>query len=138
MEMSVKGSDITEYDIINFSNINIWRFNHTIMSSLGYISISAIVVLAFPRPIDPEKGLRNVVFDVNFYITQGSQTLSMALLRYFAADDMLSTVQEIGRKDFQKALIVANVCSHFFLRNANYYFNLHRYLRLLKKVSQLP
>ena len=84
------------------------------MSSLGYTSISAIVVLESPRPVDPAKGQRNLAFDANFFVTDGSQTASLGLLRYFASDDMAKEIRKIPEKGFQKAFIVANVCYQFF------------------------
>ncbi|KAF8966900.1 hypothetical protein BDZ97DRAFT_1917165 [Flammula alnicola] len=80
-------------------------------SSPGYISLSAIAVLASPRPVDPQRGSRNVVFDANFYITEGSQTSSLALLRYFVPDDMMNAIPKMSEKAFQKAFVVANISS---------------------------
>jgi hypothetical protein len=79
------------------------------VTSPGSITISGVVVLQSPRAIDPDKGPRNVVFDANFCIIEGSQTATMALLRYFAPTDMTNDVQKMAEKPFQKAFIVANV-----------------------------
>jgi hypothetical protein len=79
------------------------------MTSPGSITISGVVILQSPRPIDPQKGPRNVVFDANFCIVEGSQTVTMALLRYFAPNEMTDVIQNIKQKAFQKAFIVANV-----------------------------
>jgi hypothetical protein len=79
------------------------------MSSPGYTSISAIVVLESPRPVNPEKGQKNIVFDANFFVTEGSRNASLGLLRYFASDDIAKEIQNISEKGFQKAFIVANV-----------------------------
>jgi hypothetical protein len=79
------------------------------MSSPGFISLSAITVLASPRPIDPQKGIRNIVFDANFFIVDGSQTSTLGLLRYFVPEDMLSVIQTFSESNFQKAFINANV-----------------------------
>jgi hypothetical protein len=79
------------------------------INSPGSITISGVVVLQSPRAIDPQKGPRNVVFDANFCIVEGSQTVTMALLRYFAPNEMANLIQEIAEKPFQRAFIVANV-----------------------------
>jgi hypothetical protein len=82
----------------------------TIMSgSLGFISISAITLLASPRPVNPQKGMRNIVFDANFFIVDGSQTSSLGLLRYFAPDNTPNLIQKFSQDTFQKAFIVATV-----------------------------
>ena len=52
----------------------------------GSITISGLAVLQSPRPVDPQKGHRNVVFDANFCIVKGSETVTMALLRYFTSN----------------------------------------------------
>jgi hypothetical protein len=75
----------------------------------GFITISGVVILQSPRAIDPQKGPRNVVFDANYCIVEGSTTVTMALLRFFAPNDMAGLIQEIAEKPFQKAFIVANV-----------------------------
>ena len=85
-------------------------FELTTMSTTGYTSLSAIVVLACPRPVEPQKGTRNVVFDGNFYIHERGRMSSLALLRYFIPDDMIHITQKFSEKAFQTAFIVANVC----------------------------
>ena len=52
-------------------------------TSAGSITLSGVAILQSPRAVDPQKGPRNVVFDANFCIVEGSQTVTMALLRYF-------------------------------------------------------
>jgi hypothetical protein len=79
------------------------------INSPGFITIAGLAVLQSPRPIDPHKGPRNVVFDVNLCIVEGSQTVTMALLRYFAPNEMTNEIQAMAEKDFQKAFIIANV-----------------------------
>ncbi|KAF8798914.1 hypothetical protein BYT27DRAFT_7177119 [Phlegmacium glaucopus] len=81
------------------------------MTSPGYISVSAITILACPRPVDPQKGARNIVFDANFYIVEGSETSSLGLLRYFVPDDMMNVVEKFSENSFQKAFIIANISS---------------------------
>lgn len=80
------------------------------MTSTGSISIAGVVVLESPRAIDPQKGSRHVVFDANFCIVQGSETVTMSLLRYFASPEMASEIQKMAEKPYQRAFVVANVC----------------------------
>ena len=54
------------------------------VNSPGSVTIAGVAVLQSPQPIDPQKGPQNIVFDVNICIVEGSQTITMALLRYFA------------------------------------------------------
>jgi hypothetical protein len=81
----------------------------------GSITISGLTVLQAPRPIDPQRGPRNIVFDANFCIIEGSQTATMALLRYFASNKMASEILNMSDKPFQKAFVVANVRHLSFL-----------------------
>ena len=91
----------------------------TIMTSPGYASISAIVVLECPRPINPGRGLKNIALDANFYVTEGSKTACLGLIRHFASDDLAVELRKITDKSFQKAFIVANV---FFFLFFYFYF----------------
>ena len=75
----------------------------------GYVSISAIAVLESPQPINPEKGLRNIALDANFYVIEGSQTACIGLVRHFASETMAVDLRKIIEKGFQKALVIANV-----------------------------
>lgn len=77
--------------------------------SAGSVTISGVAVLQSPRAVDPQKGPRNIVFDANFCIVEGSQTVTMALLRYFAPNEMANDIQKMAEKPFQKAFVVANV-----------------------------
>jgi len=81
------------------------------MNSPGYISISAVAILASPRPIEPQKGNRNILFDANLFIADGTQSSTMGLLRYFVPDDLRNDLQTFFDESFQKAFVVANVCS---------------------------
>jgi hypothetical protein len=89
------------------------------MSTSGFISLSAISVLANPRPIDPQKGSRNIVLDANFFVVEGSQTSCLGLLRYFVPDDMLSSIQDIFQSSFHKAFVVANVCNAYIFSQSS-------------------
>ena len=80
------------------------------MNSTGLISIAGITVLESSRAVDPQKGLRHVVFDANFCIIQGSETVTMSLLQYFASTKMTTQIQKMANKPFHKAFIIANVC----------------------------
>ena len=81
----------------------------------GSVTISGLAVLLSPWAVDPQKGPRNVVFDANFYIVEGSETGTMALLRYFASNEMTVQIQKMADKPYQKAFIVAHV--NFFFYN---------------------
>ena len=76
----------------------------------GSVTISGTVILQRPRAIDPQQGPRNVVFDANFCIVEGSETATMALLRYFASNEMAVKIQKWTSQKYEKAFIVANVC----------------------------
>jgi len=101
-------------------------------SQSGYVSIAAVVVLETPRPIDPQKGQRNLALDVNFYVPESTQMASLALLRYFASNNITNELLKIPReKPFQKAFIVANVCYNIIIIfSSRFYCNLYRYLQL--------
>ena len=74
------------------------------VTSTGSVTISGVAVLQSPRPIDPQKGARNVVFDANFFIIEGSQTATMALLRYFASKEMWRMISKTCLKKISKKL----------------------------------
>ena len=79
------------------------------MSSPGSISIAGVVVLESPRAVDPHKGPRHVVFDGNFCIIRESESITMALLRFFASTEMATEIQKMAKKQYQKAFVVATV-----------------------------
>jgi hypothetical protein len=86
------------------------------MSSPGFVALSGITVLTPPRAIDPQKGSRNVVFDANFFIVDGSDTSSLTLLRFFIPEDMIPYIQNWQNDPdlpFKKAFVIANVVFHF-------------------------
>ena len=56
------------------------------MPSPGQIMITGIVMLANARPVDAEKGTRDVAFDVNFPVTDGKKK-TLALLHYFLPEE---------------------------------------------------
>lgn len=77
-------------DVITFHGIkkNVTGVKHSLtlfsanmnITSPGSVTISGAAVLQFPRAVDPQKGSRNIVFDANFCIVEGSQTATMGLL----------------------------------------------------------
>ena len=83
----------------------------------GSITISGLAILQSPQAIDPQKGPRNVVFDANFYIVEGSETGTMGLLQSFASNEMTAQIQKMADKPYQKAFIIAHV-DPFLLRYA--------------------
>jgi hypothetical protein len=85
------------------------------VNSPGSVTIAGVAILESPRPIDPQKGPRNVVFDANLCIVEGSQNVTMALLRFFAPNDMTNDIQNMASKPYQKAFIVANVYHPIYL-----------------------
>jgi hypothetical protein len=98
------------------------------VNSPGSVTISGVAILQSPRAIDPQRGPRNVVFDANFCIVEGSQTVTMALLRHFASNEMSNDIQQMAEKPFQKAFIVANVSlSSFSYYTKHTYINTDRF-----------
>ena len=93
-------------------------FTSMTSTSAGSVTLSGVAVLQSPCAVNPNKGHRNVVFDSNFCIVEGSQTATMGLLRYFASTEMASTIQEMAVKPFQKAFVVANVFYFYFKKMA--------------------
>jgi hypothetical protein len=85
------------------------------MNALGFISLSAITVLASPRPVDPQRGTRNIVLDANLFVVDGSLTSSLGLFRYFIPEQATGILQKFKDNSFQKAFIVANVCLDLLL-----------------------
>ena len=81
----------------------------TTMTSTGSVSIAGVVVLESPRAVDPQKGPRHVVFDANFCIVRESETITMTLLWFFASNEMATEIQNMAKKQYQKAFIVATV-----------------------------
>ena len=74
----------------------------------------ALAILECPRPVEPQKGNRHLVFDGTFNINQDTSSAMIVLLWYFASDKMVAKLVKILEKEFQKAFVVANVCLHFF------------------------
>jgi hypothetical protein len=56
------------------------------MTSPGQIILTGVVILANPRPVDPQKGSRNVAFDVNLPVKDG-RSRALGLLRYFTPEN---------------------------------------------------
>ena len=81
----------------------------TTMTSTGSVSIAGVVVLESPQAVDPQKRPRHVIFDANFCIVRESETITMTLLRFFASNEMATEIQNMAKKQYQKAFIVATV-----------------------------
>ena len=79
------------------------------MTSTGSVSIAGVVVLESPRAVDPQKGPRHVVFDANFCVVRESETITMTLLHFFVSNKMTVEIQNMAKKQYQKAFIVATV-----------------------------
>ena len=82
------------------------------MNSTGSVSIAGVIILKSPRAVNPEKGPWHVLFNTNFCVVKGSETVTMGLLRYFASNEMANEIQKMADKPFQRAFVVANV--HYF------------------------
>lgn len=80
-------------------------------NSTGSVLIAGVVVLQSPWAVEPKKGPRHVVFDANFCVVEGSETVTMGLLRYFASNEMTNEIQKMADKPFQRAFVVVNVHS---------------------------
>jgi hypothetical protein len=94
------------------------------LTSAGSVTLAGLVVLQAPRAVDPHKRPRNVVFDANFYVVEGSQTVTMALLRFFAPTEMailsiflrlntLKIAASASESSFMKDIMLINFpCRH--------------------------
>lgn len=89
-------------------------------SPTGQIIITGIIILAHPRPIDPQKGNRNVAFDVTIPVKDGN-TSALGVLRYFTPENRVSELQKIWDNDFTQAFIVAKVS--FPLHKTFHFYN---------------
>jgi hypothetical protein len=81
-------------------------------SSSGQISLTGIVMLANPRSIDPQRGNRNIAFDVTVPSKDGNKP-SLGLLRYFMPENRVNDFQKIWNKKFTPAFVVTKVRIHF-------------------------
>jgi hypothetical protein len=63
------------------------------MSSPGQIIVAGVVILTNPRPVDPQKGNRNIVFDINFPVKDGKKC-TLGLLRYFTPENRVNEFQK--------------------------------------------
>lgn len=80
------------------------------MSSPGQIIVTGVVILTNPRPVDPQRGNRNVVFDVNLPVKDGKKR-TLGLLRYFTPENRVNELQKVWENTFTQAFIAAKV--HF-------------------------
>jgi hypothetical protein len=74
----------------------------------GQIILTGIVILANPRAVDPQKGNRNIAFDVNLPVKDGKDE-TLGLLRYFIPEDKVGEFQKISQNTFTQAFINAKV-----------------------------
>ena len=81
------------------------------MSSPGQVFIAGVVILANARAVDPQKGNRNVVFDVNFPVKDGKKR-TLGLLRYFTPENRVNELQKVWDNIFTQAFIFAKVSFH--------------------------
>jgi hypothetical protein len=77
-------------------------------TATGLAILTGIVVLAHPRSIDPQKGNRNVAFDVNLPVKDGTAA-ALGLLRYFTPENRVADLQKIWTNSFTQAFIVSTV-----------------------------
>lgn len=82
-------------------------------ASPGHVKISGMAILANPRPIDPQRGIRHLAFDANFNIADGGKRPTLGLLCYFVPDHMANEIENIMKDEFTQASVTANVCISF-------------------------
>lgn len=78
------------------------------MSSPGQIIVTGVVILTNPRPVDPQRGNRNVVFDVNLPVKDGKKH-TLGLLCYFTPENRVNELQKVWENTFTQAFITAKV-----------------------------
>ena len=76
------------------------------MSSTGQIFIAGIVMLGNARAVDPQKGNRNVAFDVTTAAKDGSKD-TLGLFRYFTPENKINELQKIWNVQFTQAFVIA-------------------------------
>ena len=81
-------------------------------SSPGQVFITGIVILANASPVDPQKGNRNVAFNIKFPVKDGRKR-TLGLLHYFTPEDRVNELQKTWEDTFTKAFIIAKVCIPF-------------------------
>ena len=69
------------------------------------------MVLANPRSVDPQKGARNIVFDVNLPVKDGRGG-TLGLLRYFIPENRVNELKKVWENNFTEAFIIAKVLMH--------------------------
>ena len=75
----------------------------------GSITITALAMITFPRVLEPSKGPKNKVFNVNLNIRDGPKVTTLGLLRYFVPDNLMDTIENI--KDFTQVFLVATIAA---------------------------
>jgi hypothetical protein len=84
-------------------------------SASGQIILTGIVVIAHPRSIDPQKGNRNIAFDVSLPVKDGKNA-TLGLLRYFTPEDRVDDLQKLSVNTFTEAFVVSKVCVYLLLQ----------------------
>jgi hypothetical protein len=76
-------------------------------SPAGQTILTGIMMLANPRPIDPQKGPRNLAFDVTLP-AEDAHKPSLGVLRYFTPENRVADFHKIW-DDFTPAFVVTKV-----------------------------
>ena len=75
----------------------------------GSITITTIAMITFQRALEPSKGPKNKVFDINLNIRDGHEDTTLGLLRYFVPDNLMDSIENI--KDFTQVFLVAMIAA---------------------------
>ena len=75
----------------------------------GSITITTIAMITFPRALEPSKGPKNKVFDVNLNIRDGCEDTTLGLLWYFVPDNLMDSIENI--KNFTQVFLVATIAA---------------------------
>jgi hypothetical protein len=99
---------VSDYNLLQLS-LSLFPSHTTMASPAGQISLTGIVILANPRSIDPQKGKRNVAFDVTLPTKDGNKP-TLGLLRYFTPENRVSELQKTSENTFTPAFVISKVC----------------------------
>lgn len=83
-------------------------------ASAGHVKIVGTAILANPRAIDPQRGMRHLAFDANFNVPDGNKKPTLGLLRYFVPDHLANQIANLRKEEFTQAFISANVRISFW------------------------
>ncbi|KAF8970130.1 hypothetical protein BDZ97DRAFT_1792117 [Flammula alnicola] len=73
----------------------------------GSIVMSTVSMLSNPRPIDAQKGTRNILLDANVYCEDHHRQTTLGVVRYFIPDAMIN--YQFSTEDFTPAFITATI-----------------------------